>query len=158
MRRVQLGNRPQRQVASSHIVTEHLAIVYREALPLDCPPADATSLERQVVIRLVPTQPALAEHFDSKAKEAQTNGKKPPRRCPPCIWAACSVFVTPLRPERIADLLKYPTMQNMRFAVRFTVDESSGLGLVTIETGHISLWLYRSFNPLVAIQSYEALP
>jgi hypothetical protein len=49
-------------------------------------------------------------------------------------------------------------MQQMRFAARFTVDEKSGLARVTAETGHISLWMYRSFDPLTAIESYEQFP
>lgn len=110
------------------------------------------------MIRLVPAQPAIAKYFDSKAKEADTNGKRPPGRCPPCIWAACSVFAPPLRPEQVTDLLKLPNMQQMRFAARFTVDEKSGLARVTAETGHISLWMYRSFDPLTAIESYEQFP
>jgi hypothetical protein len=159
MRRIRLGDHLGGQVASSHIfAAEHLATIYRETLPLGCPPANATPLERQVVIRLVPARPALPEHFDSKAKEGQTNGKKPPRRCTPCIWAACSVFMPPLRPERIEGLLKLPNMQQMKFAARFVIDEKSGLALVTVETGHISLWLYRSFNPLGAIEAYEPFP
>jgi hypothetical protein len=131
---------------------------YRERLLAGCPPADAARLQQQIVIRLVPVNPADDSHFDSKAKEAESSGKKPPRGCPVCIWSACSVFKPPLKPEQIKDLLKYPNMQQMKFAAHVVVDEKSGLAKITQETGHISLWLYKSFSPLAKITKYETFP
>lgn len=127
---------------------------YREILPPECPPADAIALGRQIVIRLVPANPAVPENFDSSAKA----GRNCPRGCSPCQWAACSVFVDPLRPEKITDLLKLPKMRQMNFLVRLLVDVNSGKARPTKETGHISLWMYDSFDPVRAIQGYAAFP
>jgi hypothetical protein len=130
------------------------APAYREILPPECPPGDAIVLDRQIVIRLVPANPAVSEDFDSHAKA----GRKCPHGCSPCQWAACSVFVDPMRPEQITDLLKLPKMRQMHFFARLLVDINSGKARLTKGSGHISLWMYASFNPVLAIQGYTACP
>lgn len=127
---------------------------YREALPPDCPPPDAKPLSKQIVIRLVPENPASDENFDSHAKL----GKKPGRSgCTACELSSCSVFIEPEHAEQITDLPKYPKIRGMRFKVRLLIDASSGIAIIEA-SGHVHLWMFKSFDPLKAIQNYDPLP
>lgn len=124
---------------------------FKEALPTNCPPNEADELAPRIVIRLVRSNPAEPKDFLSGAAK----GEKKPRGVCDCQWSSCSVFVHPMKPEKLADLLKFPKMRDITHQALVAVGPTAGRGKIGT-TGHIDLWMYESFDPCKAVQSYGA--
>lgn len=127
---------------------------YRERLPPNCPPPEASALANQIVLRLVPDANICPDHFTSSAGK----GRPCPSGCTPCVWSACSVYPESTPRAVLADLCGFPKLRNMKMIAHLAVDELSGVAQQTGHKGHISLWMYANFDPVNAIKSLEPLP
>lgn len=147
--------RDRAEASQYYALYERRALRYREALPAGCPPADAVALSEQIVLRLIPFDPACAEDFASNAAK----GKGCPKRADPCRWAACSIHREDTPRERIKDLAKLPNLAHMRFIAQVLIDERSGTAKPwPNDEHHISLWMYAAFEPHRSVQKLEPLP
>jgi len=118
-------------------------MVYREELPVACPPETACDLARNEAYRLLPSVPALIDHFESHAAK----GKPMPPDMDPCRWASCSLCGDM---EAVQKKLKLKSLRRsithvakMKIAV--------GSGMLHIKGGHIDFWMYDTFDPISAI-------
>jgi hypothetical protein len=128
--------------------------VFREHLPPGCPEEGTEPLSPQVVLRLVFSNPPVAEDFASYAATG--------RPCPPkvsgCRWASWSVFRgdTTGR-EAIISVAKLPRFKKRsKFLAHVNVPAGAGLGRI-VQTGHIDFWMFSTFDPASAVLHLEAL-
>jgi hypothetical protein len=131
-----------------------MAYKYREDLPTNCPPSGAGALGSQVVLRLITGKTACDEDFKSHA----ALGKKCHGHASPCTAAACSVFAESTSQHGVTDLAKLPKLRDRRFVARLNVDASSGLAEMSSHGNHISIWMFKSFDPVKAVVSVAPLP
>lgn len=125
-------------------------------LPTNCPPSDAKSLEKQIVLRLVPTGTATANDFRSGAA---TPNRKRPKGCDECQWHACSVYLSGKETkQRLKDLTGFPNLRHMKFIAHLEVGADSGMAKPwPNDPNHISLWMFATFAPNGAVQKCEPL-
>lgn len=114
---------------------------YRESLPVDCPPSEAQDGELGEVWRFIQGSTPVDADFDSHAKRGLPNRNS----VPPCEFASCSLFET----ERAKEMAKNQFFKR-KLASRLAVPASSGRH-ITNARGHVSLWMYASFNPCAAV-------
>ena len=134
--------------------TNAIIVVFKENLPPSCPPSTAIALSKQILIRLVPANPATAKDFASYA----ALGRTCPAGSDPCKWASCSMFLETAPRENLIGLLRLPNLRRMKFIARIAVEPSSGKAEVAQRTGHVSFWMYESYDPVDAIQTLESFP
>jgi hypothetical protein len=92
--------------------------------------------------RLLPSAPALADHFESLAAK----GKQMPPGMDPCRWASCSLCCNMKvvhKKRKLKSLQKYTHVAKMKIA--------AGSGTLLIGGGHIDFWMYDTFDPISAI-------
>jgi hypothetical protein len=128
---------------------------FKETLPKDCPPEEKVSIfSKQPVLRLVTSATPTAQDFLSYA----ALGITPRGDADPCMQCACSVFTLSEKVDRAAQLKKLPKLRNRKHVARLTLTPASGVGLLNKESGHISWWIYHSFDPVGAIEQVVSLP
>lgn len=116
-----------------------------EALPDQCPPADAVENEIGQAYRIVFGDPATVEHFKSHA----ALGKKPPSDMDECRFASCSLFTSLDRVKSVAQLPKLRAQGPILAEV--TIAHGSGRWIA--HGDHIDFWMYDTFDPIAAIVS-----
>jgi len=118
---------------------------YAEPLPENCPPLEAKESTPQKVWRLVRTTSPTQDDFRSHA----FMGKPCPARICACMASSCSVFkLSPKKPP----VFNLPKFKN-KFVATLDIGEGSGKIIENDSTGHIDLWIYKEFNPLLHIDS-----
>lgn len=117
--------------------------LYAEPLPMNCPPIAAEEPISRKVWRIVPNEAPAQIDFKS---HALTGKSCPPEVCE-CRKSSCSVF-TPS--DKKPFVFKLPKFKN-QFAATLNISERSGKIIENTETGHIDLWMYKNFDPLLHI-------
>lgn len=130
-------------------------IVYKEALPLNCPPVDASPLINQPVLRLVSSAHPTAKDFLSYAALGKPLNED--SDIDDCCHASCSCFLYNPKLDRGKSFRKLPKLAKRKFVAILNLDTNSGVAQVKHASGHVDLWMYASFDPLAAIQKVEAL-
>lgn len=124
---------------------------FLEDLPDGCPPEDATPPEAASVIRLAKDPHPDPAHFASHAARGL------PLRGPmTCSYASCSLFFHDAGFDQLNAMRRLPRFKNFKYAYILKVDANSGLGLAGAGK-HLDLWMFKSFNPVSAIESVEVM-
>lgn len=120
--------------------------VWREPLPPACPPLESQPLMPQVLLRLCGPEPICEMDFASHV----ALGRKPlPKEA--CKFSACSMYLASTSPETIRDLRRFPKLKHKTAVAKVMVDPSAGVA--HIESHHVNIWLYASFDPVVAVKA-----
>jgi len=128
---------------------------WRESLPDDCPPDDASVMDNQVARRLVSKTPVVDDHFHSHAALGRP---RPPKVCS-CGWASCSVVELSEKGRAFLNRVrKTPRYKGKdAFAVHVNVGPHAGVGRMD-KKKHIHLWMYADFDPVEAVTKVESMP
>lgn len=118
------------------------------ALPIGCPPLDATVPPNTLFLRLVSTNAPCADDFRSCALE----GKTAPLRCDPCTWLSCSFFSEDTPREKLADIARFKNHSDKKYIAYVRVNNDSGLIKVGSDGHHISFWMRQTFSPESSIE------
>ena len=122
------------------------AQAYRESLPEDCPPVDATLTEEGVLFyRLARTDPPTDRDFDSWRE--QHPGKPLPYRISECRARSVSVFQLQTAIDR---LRKLPRFRNQVVCELKLSAQSGKLQQTGQDPAHYSWWPFADFNILGA--------
>ena len=157
MRREQIGNGFQPHIVSSDVIAaEQLTAVstYRETLPTNCPPTDATPPNQQIVYRLTLSDPPTQSDFDSNAARGRSmrpNGNA-------CDHASCSMVIACDKGrQRLIDMSNLPFYKEKRtYIAHISIHDKSGTIKINTRSAHVDLWMFSDFDPVAAtIKSEE---
>jgi len=122
-------------------------MVYAEALPPQCPPAEAVDTPHAAIYRLIPAKTVTADCFKSHAALGKPGGPDP------CKNASCSLLRDPRR-----WLKAWPKLKKFNgFAAKMSIPEGSGQSLADKNQNHVHFWPYASFNCVSAVTEVIAV-
>jgi hypothetical protein len=128
---------------------------YREALPSNCPPKSACFLsEPLTVMRLIKGPQATEDDFASHAIRPDIKLPKEHDHCESC---SCSMFICEPDKDVASQYKKLPRLRK-RFVAFLQIDGDSGKCAVTDVSGHVSVWMFLSFDPIEAIVDVRERP
>lgn len=139
-------------------LTSH-SMIYREELPIGCPPDDAIELDYVVVLRLIQSQTIdtiQPDEFDSHAKL----GKVPPKDMCGCRWSSCSVFRDGDGKHLPKAMTKLPVVKKKNFthvAVVEITKNSGRLKEASSGNGHFDLWMYFGFDIVGSVKEVRKI-
>lgn len=119
---------------------------YKEPLPINCPPVNASEVGDITAIRLwksaVPSDEAFASH--------EARGLKVRGDVDPCTMRSCSLFVHDDAGEQIQSMRLLPKFRNFTHAFIVALNKASGMMLLG-QQNHLDVWFYDAFNPVSAV-------
>lgn len=130
---------------------------FKEVLPGNCPPKGATTFQEQVVIRIVTKEKVNDEDFLSHS----ALGVPCPEAVSLCVCSACSLWSGSQAVSNIIGFSFLPKLKEkfkLTHLAHLTIDQNSGVGSVNRRNGHISFWMFDSFDPVAAVVKCEPLP
>lgn len=143
--------------ASTDSMPSNTPIYVGSPLPGDCPPQDgAPFLAEQIVLRLVPQDPARDSDF---LPSSQLPKRRRPHWCDECRWCSCSVYPSSeANLLRLRTLTKLKNLEKMKFIAHVKVDPDAGVAKPwPNDPEHVSFWAVTSFSPAAATEKCEAV-
>ncbi|WP_407193222.1 hypothetical protein [Bradyrhizobium sp. STM 3566] len=124
-------------------------MVFKERLPVNCPPSGSHQNGHQGVYRLCSTNPPTATDFLSAAAK---NEPAPPV-VDLCRWSSCSLFTDLATVKKKRSTFK--KLQKYGFAAVMTIPPKSGHSEQA--NAHIDFWMFDTFDPVNAVTKVETL-
>lgn len=125
-------------------------MVFKEALPAQCPPDGATDKAIREAYRLVKAAHPQGDDFASHAHL----GKQRPEVVGECQWASCSLFTSLMHVKNMPSLPKLRAQGN-RFVAKLSVPRGAGVSLC--KGVHVDFWMYATFDPTAAVEAVEQI-